>query len=185
MFVLMSGCDFESIKVLEFLLDLGADTSYQLEGLGSALQWFVWQGATDVIDTDGLWVDCLNLFIEHGADPNLAKEGGTTPLHDAVYGDWGNATATKFLIDHCANTDAIDDEGNTPLILACDRGELPCVELLLGARADRRIVAKDGSTALSKALRHLSRREKGGNAEELAKAQRIVDLLEGDSLLRG
>jgi ankyrin repeat protein len=72
-------------------------------------------------------IEIVNQLLELGADPNIANNGadddaviiylaGIGPLHTAVYqGDVGIA---RTLLQHGANVNARDGDGNTPLALA-------------------------------------------------------------------
>jgi ankyrin repeat protein len=56
------------------------------------------------------------VLLEAGADPNAQRQGGFTPLHEAVL--TGNAKLARLLLAHGANPHLSDDEGDSPLQLA-------------------------------------------------------------------
>ena len=57
-----------------------------------------------------------------------------TPLYLAV--QQGSEAAAARLLEACAEVDAVDKDGSTPLMLAARKGRLELVRLLLDAGAD-------------------------------------------------
>lgn len=107
----------------------------------------------------------------------------------------------RVLLLHGADVDALDEHGQTALMIAAQHGEFECVRLLLEAGADRALKDKRGKTALDHADAYLKVWKKprlkflnrgmdkifssiGLNSEEvsgnaLVDAQNVVDLLSG------
>lgn len=149
---------FHTFKVVNFLVDLGANIQFvdeDADGFSNALTSACWTdyGAEPVFEGD--YFDILKFLIDGGADVNLAGTGGMTPLHEAAYGDGGNATAVRMLLQHGAKVDVLNAEGDSPLHLACQRGEYYCVKLLLEAGANLNLTDSDGLTPLEVARRSL------------------------------
>ncbi len=89
----------------------------------------------------------VRLLLKYGANPNLQRPDGITPLHIAVQKE--SVSITKLLLDSSANPNFQNQEGFTPLHFAAQQGSLDITKLLLEKGADVRISAKDGLTALS------------------------------------
>ncbi len=187
-------------RAVDLLLELGADANLIDKDYGSPLHCACWQAdgvngrENDVVE------ETVLALLDAGADPNLLARG-TRPLHEAVFGDWGAPTSVRVLLSHGADVDALDEHGQTALMIAAQRGEFDCVLLLLEAGADRALRSKDGNTALDHAKANLKcwtmPRFKlfnrgmdkifssvGLNSEEVsskarADAQKVVDLLSG------
>ena len=51
---------------------------------------------------------------------NAAIPGASSPLHRAVDNDCPNIA--RHLLDHAAEINAVNRDGNTPLMVACDSG---------------------------------------------------------------
>eukprot|EP01083_Nonionella_stella_P140837 432754_1 len=83
-----------------------------------------------------------------GANPNLAKHDGCTPLWIAA--SRGNSQCIEPLINYGADLNKQDrSQGSTPLFVACQNGKKASVDLLLAANADvNRPRSGDGTTAL-------------------------------------
>ena len=111
--------------------------------------------------------EIVKLLIKKGADVNYSSPRSAlwTPLHQAIF----NSTNIPLLIAAGAKLNEVNDEGNTPLMLAISR--IPtteeteidsetekeiskftkCVQLLLEAGADTKIKNYEGKTALAMA----------------------------------
>ena len=84
-------------------------------------------------------------------DPNATQPDGSTALHWAAY--WDDPALVDRLLRAGAKTNARNDLGVTPLILACGNGSGPVVERLLAAGADANSASESGETVLMLAAR--------------------------------
>ena len=90
--------------------------------------------------------DCIQLFVDKGADVNAKAKSGTTPLHNFAF--FRDFDAMSILINAGAKADEKDMSGNTPLIYLCKRSEeqykdetpteqiQKCIDLLKQARVN-------------------------------------------------
>lgn len=133
--------------------------------------------------------DVVTAILNTGLDPNARTEDGTTAL--AAASSAGHVEVARILLDAGAKVETQNDLGFTPLMFAALSGQVEAARLLLthgasinarnkfgstplmlgvaGQRADVRISANDGSTALTYA-RDL--------ASKTPAAKELVDLLE-------
>jgi ankyrin repeat protein len=116
----------------------------------------------------------VEVLLEHGADPNIRDKYGATPLHYAAALDYPkivellhkkdlsdyDATplqaaaefnypeVAELLLEHGANPNIQDNDGDTPLHLAALRDYCEVVKLLLDHGADPTIRDNEGRTPL-------------------------------------
>ena len=101
---------------------------------------------------------CVNVWIESGADVNIADENGTTALFIAI--SKKELTTVKKLIEAGAEVNILNNKGNTPLREAVLDNFYTCLDPLLRAGADvnavytRKRHAYDMTTPLIDAVRH-------------------------------
>jgi len=83
-------------------------------------------------------------------DPDLRKDFGAprTVLHDAARGDDPVALLTPLLAESAEGVNSFDEEGVSPLAIVVARGHESGVQLLLEAKADPSLQAKDGLSPL-------------------------------------
>ncbi len=93
-------------------------------------------------------VEMIRLLISRGANPNLSDTAvnSWTPLLHAVHKSQPHAVAA--LLDAGANPNEADPHGTTPLMLAAGYGDTDIVKILLAHKANPRLPASDGLTAL-------------------------------------
>ena len=91
--------------------------------------------------------DVFAALLDRGAHTAARNADGATPLHVAVASSCP-AAAMGTLIARHAPVDLRDNRGRTPLHLAVAAGSLPCVELLMKAKARTDIADADGTTPL-------------------------------------
>jgi len=84
-----------------------------------------------------------------GLSPDLTSKDGWTLLHEAAA--CGRVSATRLLIDHHANINALDRARRSPLFAATQAGSFSAVQVLIAAGADVTTTSVWGSTALHKA----------------------------------
>ena len=93
----------------------------------------------------------VRALIEAGVDPNVASNGGRTPLYWAVWN--GHEACVAALISAGVDPNAVNDDGHTPLIWATWNGREACVMALIAAGADLNVASNDGWTPLHRAAR--------------------------------
>ena len=162
--VLCMAAGFARKEIIEMLIRSGAELNrpwYANNYMGYAFRrrkgWKLKWGPQDTHDDI---LDMLNLFFDHGADPNNANWHGVTYLHKlAAIGDVEKAA---LLLDRGAAIEAIDDEWcSTPLGWAARWGHRDMVVFLLEHGADPRGGGAEWATPLARA-------QKAGN-EDIAK----------------
>ena len=151
---LYAACALGHIEVAGLLLDRGADPNAEGGKYGSALKVAAREGHMDVV----------RRLVRSGADIHPVSHVqrqhiGGSALHMAVVG--GHVEVTRFLLDrHSVSIHLGDDEGFTPLMKACNLGNMSMVQLLLGSGANVKAISRNGMTALMLAV-------DGGNEEIL------------------
>lgn len=166
---LVNATDYESIPVIEKLLDEGADIDMTLQR--TALHAAAANGNLEIVD----------LLIERGADVNLKDIHGRVPMFVALAEHQPEVAArlaeadtnpnvrtvdgstllmaavraeevqlVQWALDHGTDVNAIRPEKNnaTALILAARKGNSEIVSLLLAAGADPDVANHEGETAL-------------------------------------
>lgn len=93
-------------------------------------------------------VDLVRTLISKGADVNLVDSNGWSALHFAAQGF--DHQIASLLLEHSAQVDAQDVEGNTPLSNAVfnSKGQGDLIELLLSHGADMNLKNKHGVSPL-------------------------------------
>ena len=87
---------------------------------------------------------CIRDRLDAGADKDLAKNTGSTPLYIAA--QEAHDAVVRTLLDAGADKDLAMNDGATPLFIAAQKGHDAVVRALLDAGADK--TAKcDGKTA--------------------------------------
>jgi len=117
--------------VVKILLDAGADVNAADERGSTALHSAAANGSGDD-------ADILVLLLRHGAKPDKHGLDGYTPLHWAAR--CGLKRKTELLLDAGAPTEALDEQGDTPLHLAIMEQHFDVAKLLVarGAKLDLR-----------------------------------------------
>ncbi|MEA2328755.1 MAG: uncharacterized protein QOE68_3714 [Thermoanaerobaculia bacterium] len=93
-------------------------------------------------------VEVIRLLTSRGANPNLSDTAvnSWTPLLHAVHKSQPGAIAA--LLDAGANPNEADPHGTTSLMLAAGYGYTDIVKILLAHKANPRLAASDGITAI-------------------------------------
>ena len=74
-------------------------------------------------------IEGVKFLLQKGANPNIARQIGTTPLCCAAIN--GNAEIAKLLLDHDANINVKTRFKNTPLYFAASQGQHEVLEVLV------------------------------------------------------
>ena len=84
---------------------------------------------------------CVEVLLQHGANPVVKDEEEYFPLHNSV----GNPSIIKMLLNaNPANINARDADGNTALMLSLERGAVESSLTLLERGADPNISNREG-----------------------------------------
>lgn len=159
----------DSLGVLKLLLSRGANPNAALKRavkgrkVNATNHGLLGPGATPLMRAaTHVDVAALKLLLEHGANPSLTTQNHTTPFMLAaglgwrdLYSEGSDAEAIEFLticLERGADVNAANDQGNTALHGAAERGTTKVVEFLVtrGARLD--VKNKQGQTPLDMAL---------------------------------
>ena len=92
-------------------------------------------------------IDAMCALVNAGADPNITDSWGNTGLHLLVQGG-SSKHILEAIIAHGADVNAVNNEGATALMLACETGQKDAVNILLRAGADTSIVDVHADTCL-------------------------------------
>ena len=93
-------------------------------------------------------IQTVQLLVGCGADVNALNKSGQTPLHTAAGGLEDCRELCSILVEHKAKIDAVDEDGNQPLHLACKQGHTRTCRLLLSNGADVKAVNRSNQTPL-------------------------------------
>lgn len=83
---------------------------------------------------------CVETLLKHGADPNIPDNENYLPLHNAI----GNHPIVKLLVSYPHNINAQTQNGQSPLHIGVESGNVECVLTLLEHEADPNITNKEG-----------------------------------------
>jgi ankyrin repeat protein len=151
------------------LIEHGADVNARTREVPPSRRWLYSLGDVSWVDFTGQTpflraalsgdVTTMRLLLEHGADPNVPTQAGTTPLMAASGVNWVVAQtytespqslleAIQLCLDHGADVNAANSMQLTALLGAANRGANDIIRLLAanGARLD--VVDKEGRSAL-------------------------------------
>ena len=141
----MSGCN---TSVLQSIIDHGADVNATNKNRVAILSIACQMGN----------VDAINVLLKAGADPTVTDAEGDTYLHYAVREDYSNKVI-QTIINNGADVNAANENNVTALMIACEKGNVEAMNVLLNAEADPNIVDDCCDTCLQKAVRAGSNKE--------------------------
>ena len=95
-------------------------------------------------------VHIINVLLNAGADPKMADDNGDTWIHYAAY--WNCCKEYLWSIDHGADVNAKNNANLTPLMIACEKGNIDTINVLLNAGADTNIADCEGATCIHYAV---------------------------------
>ena len=90
---------------------------------------------------------CVEYLLSHGADPNARRLTGATPLYFAT-SSHHTRVVELLLSKYKALVDLSTFDGSTPLHVACERGFVDVVQLLIDHQASINTRMNDGTTAI-------------------------------------
>ena len=127
----------QNTPIVKFLLNNGVEADQYLGSeKTSALYYSAQEGYTHM----------LEILLKAGADPNLAHEGGQTPVCIAAY--FGRSESIALLVQAGAKLDDPAFENNTPLMHAFTHEHPEAFKLLLESGADPNCRLQNERTAL-------------------------------------
>jgi uncharacterized protein len=148
-----------SLPIIELLLEKGANVDARTREVPPSRKWLYTLNDVSWVDYTGQTpflraafsgdTTVMRLLLDYGADPNLATQGGTTPLMAASGVGWvvqqtytesmpGLLEAIKICLEHEADVNAVNSMGLTALLGAANKGANDIIKLLVanGARLD-------------------------------------------------
>jgi len=118
--------------------------------------------------------EIVELFLEFQANPNIAREDGTTPLYLAT--QMNRTEIMRTLLKARADPEICTAELQRPITKAVEKGHVAALKLLINFRADvNGLGHKKHQTALDSAYAIMRNLEATGVEEENARC--IVDVL--------
>jgi ankyrin repeat protein len=145
--------DMDHLELIELLIDRGADVNTRMASSTETRtifthQWLYEDGATPFLRAaQSSDLTLMRFLLEHGADPKLNTNDGTTPLMvasgigwvEGVTHEWSpeaNVEAVTMLLDLEIDVNARNAEGRTALMGAAHKGRNEIVQLLVDRGAD-------------------------------------------------
>ena len=130
-----------SKEVLQTIINYGADINATGKQNRTALMIACLNGSSDAI----------NVLLDAGANPHIANDTGNICLHEAVRGDCSKEVLQR-IISHSVDVNATNMYDITTIMIACEKGNIDAINVLLNAGADPNIVNFNGATCLHCAL---------------------------------
>jgi ankyrin repeat protein len=145
---LMRAITKGSEELVSLLLGHGAKEDLADEAGKTPLMWASTQGQLGLVRL------VFEAMLERGSQTDVDWRGkdGKTALHHAAVG--GQKEVAAFLLSKGAEANTKDGNDSTPLMLACEKGHLEVVEMLVEARKGLGLEERDhdGMTALQHAV---------------------------------
>ena len=88
----------------------------------------------------------VSTLLNYGANPNLADQGGMTPL--MIASENGHGEVVQVLLESAVSTNTQSEDGRTAIYIASHNGHSSIVSALLNNGADPNLAANDGSKPL-------------------------------------
>lgn len=137
--------NLKSVEGVRLLLEAGMNPNESEDASGSSTfissAYSVSREGVDGNVADPAGAEVFRLFLEHGADPNAVREG--QPLIFAV---WRNLDSLREMLDHGADINKPDRDGDTPLLFCLRNGRWDAALLLLERGADIDVQSNYGTT---------------------------------------
>ena len=130
-----------SDEVLQAIIDHGADVNATNRNNHTAL----------MLACGKRHANAIHVLLNAGSDTNIAHKDGWTCLMVAVDSHCSYEMVQE-IIDHGADVNATNRNNHTALMLACGKGHVDAIHILLKAGSDTNIAHKDGWTCLMVAV---------------------------------
>ena len=179
---LMIACERGNVEAINVLLDAGADTdiadNYGATWIHHAVAGVCSKDVLQVIIDHGTDVnarkknnatalmiacgrgnmDAINVLLNAGADTGLFDDIGATWIHHAVARACSK-DVLHVIIDHGTDINAGNENNVTALMIACGKGNVDSINVLLHAEADPNSPDNNGNTCLHYAVDGLCSKE--------------------------
>jgi hypothetical protein len=134
--------NLKTVEAVRLLLEAGMDANQSkgADGGSTFLNSAYFLAAPGAV-AEPAATEVFLLLLEHGANPNVLREG--KPL---IFSVWSNPDSVRELLDHGADINARDADGNTPLLFYLWNGFWDAAVLVLERDANIDVQNKFGTT---------------------------------------